>query len=284
MTTPNYSLPTISGEEAIDIVGDMNALANATDAALKEVEEGGLDPYVLPTASRTTKGGVIVGDGLSITSGGVLSTTGGGGGSSYTLPVASSSTLGGVKVGSGLSIAGDGTLSATGGGSQGGVPDDNSVTTAKIANGAVTTQKIASGAVAEDKISNGAVTSSKLSSEVSDDISNAKSQAASAYQGWSGTPSRAGSFSSGQGTIECWGKVVVVHCEQITLTNASKTLVGTVSGAYRPVSETTGTVNAFAASGTVSGFLKVETGGNVYINPGNTSGAAWTGTLVYLIN
>lgn len=35
MSTANYNLPTISGEEVIDIVGDMNALANATDAALK---------------------------------------------------------------------------------------------------------------------------------------------------------------------------------------------------------------------------------------------------------
>ena len=100
MSTANYSLPTISGEEVIDIVGDMNALANATDAALKKVEQGGLDPYMLPTATRTVKGGVIVGDGLSITPGGVLSTVSqGGGGGSATLPVATSVTLGGVKIG-----------------------------------------------------------------------------------------------------------------------------------------------------------------------------------------
>ena len=66
MPTANYNLPTISGEEAVNIVGDMNALANATDAALKKVSDEYLEPYTLPTASRTVKGGVIVGAGLSL--------------------------------------------------------------------------------------------------------------------------------------------------------------------------------------------------------------------------
>lgn len=290
MPTNNYNLPTISGEEVIDIVGDMNALANATDAALKKVEQGGIDPYVLPTATRTVKGGVIVGDGLSITPGGVLSTVSQGGGGTATPPVATSVTLGGVKIGSGIIVTPDGTISVPASSSI----EDGAVTSSKLASGAVTadklgasavtTVKIDNGAVTEGKIANGAVTSSKLSSDVSEDISSAKSQAASAYQGWSGTPTRAGSFSSGQGTIESWGKVVVIHCEQIPVASASKTLIGTVSGAYRPISETTGVVAAIGGSGTVSAFLKVETGGNVYINPGSAAGLNWTGTLVYLIS
>lgn len=40
----------------------------------------------------------------------------GGGGSAYTLPIASADTLGGIKVGAGLTISTEGTLSATGGG------------------------------------------------------------------------------------------------------------------------------------------------------------------------
>lgn len=290
MPTANYSLPTISGEEVIDIVGDMNALANATDAALKKVEQGGLDPYMLPTATRTVKGGVIVGDGLSITPGGVLSTVSQGGGGTATMPVATSVTLGGVKIGSGITVTPDGTISVPASSSI----EDGAVTSSKLASGAVTADKLSAsavtsvkidnGAVTEGKIANGAVTSSKLSSDVSEDISNAKSQAASAYEGWSGSPTRAGSFSSGQGTIESWGKVVVVHCEKITVASASKTLVGTVSGAYRPISETTGVVAAIGGSGTVSAFLKVETGGNIYINPVSAAGLNWTGTLVYLIS
>ena len=291
MPTNNYNLPTISGEEVIDIVGDMNALANATDAALKKVEQGGLDPYVLPTATRTVKGGVIVGDGLSITQGGVLSTVSqGGGGGTATPPVATSVTLGGVKIGSGITVTPDGTISVPASSSI----EDGAVTSSKLASGAVTADKLSAsavtsvkidnGAVTEGKIADGAVTSSKLSSDVSEDISNAKSQAASAYQGWSGTPTRAGSFSSGQGTIEAWGKVVIVHCEQINVANDSKTLIGTVSGAYRPVSETTGVVAAIRGSETLIAFLKVEPGGNVYINPCSAAGLNWTGTLVYLIS
>lgn len=159
MATANYNLPTISGEEVIDIVGDMNALANATDAALKKVEQGGLDPYALPTATRTVKGGVIVGDGLSITPGGVLSTVSqGGGGGTATLPVATSVTLGGVKIGAGITVTPDGTISVP---ASSGVAD-GAVTSAKIASGAVTSDKLATSAVTTNKIDTGAVTSEKI--------------------------------------------------------------------------------------------------------------------------
>lgn len=57
---------------------------------------------------------VTIGAGLALSTGNVLSATGGG---SYELPIATASVLGGVKVGSGLSInATTGVLSATGGG------------------------------------------------------------------------------------------------------------------------------------------------------------------------
>ena len=57
--------------------------------------------YVLPTASASTKGGVKIGEGLSM-NGEVLSVNNNG--SDYTLPIASGSRLGGIKVGTGLSI------------------------------------------------------------------------------------------------------------------------------------------------------------------------------------
>lgn len=40
MATPNYNLPTITGNMAADVVRDMNALAEATDSAIKEAVDG----------------------------------------------------------------------------------------------------------------------------------------------------------------------------------------------------------------------------------------------------
>lgn len=163
MPTANYNLPTIGGEEAVNIVGDMNALANATDAALKKVSDEYLEPYVLPTASRTVKGGVIVGDGLYISKAGVLSTTGDD--PELKIPVATTNSLGGVIVGDGLTVDSDGLLKALDKGVA-----DGAVTNSKIANGAVTGEKLADAAVTSSKIADGAVTKAKLDASTQDAI------------------------------------------------------------------------------------------------------------------
>lgn len=163
MPTANYNLPTISGEEAVNIVGDMNALANATDAALKKVSDEYLEPYKLPTASRTVKGGVIVGDGLYISKAGVLSTVGDG--PERAIPVATPSSLGGVIVGDGLAIDKDGVLSTIGRSLA-----DGSVSTSKLANGAVTSEKLGDGSVTAAKIGDGSVTRTKLDASTQDAI------------------------------------------------------------------------------------------------------------------
>ena len=155
MPTANYNLPTISGDEAVNIVGDMNALANATDAALKKVSDEYLEPYELPTASRTVKGGVIVGDGLYISKAGVLSTVGDG--PELAIPVATPSSIGGVIVGDGLAIDKDGVLSTIERSLA-----DGSVSTSKLANGAVTSEKLANGAVTSEKLGDSSVTAAKI--------------------------------------------------------------------------------------------------------------------------
>ena len=274
MPTANYNLPTISGDEAVNIVGDMNSLANATDAALKKVSDEYLEPYTLPTASRTVKGGVIVGDGLYISKAGVLSTYGDG--SELSIPIATHSTLGGVKVGDGLAIDRDGVLSVE----EKGVPA-NSVTTGTIANGAVTSDKLAASAVTADKLAGESVTNDKLSKAVAQDLADAKSKAVAAYDGFNGSPVVAGSLSSGKGSIETWGKLVILHLNEINVPSDSRTLVGNVTSAFRPSSETVGTVVAMYGSAAVVGFARVDTAGNVYINPGSKSNLNWAGTLVY---
>lgn len=163
MPTANYNLPTISGEEAVNIVGDMNALANATDAALKKVSDEYLEPYKLPTASRTVKGGVIVGDGLYISKAGVLSTVGDG--PELAIPVATPSSLGGIIVGDGLAIDKEGVLSTIERSLA-----DGSVSTSKLANGAVTSEKLGDSSVTAAKIADGSVTRTKLDASTQDAI------------------------------------------------------------------------------------------------------------------
>ena len=280
MPTNNYNLPTISGEEVIDIVGDMNALANATDAALQKVEQGGLDPYVLPTASRTVKGGVIVGDGLSITSGGVLSTVSqGGGGGTATLPVATSVTLGGVKIGSGITVTTDGTIS---------VPASSS-----IEDGAVTSSKISNGAVTADKIANGSVTSGKLSTDLNNDIQKAKSDAENANSAaeqannsLSSAAQTVGTSTASSGTVEVygWNKVVIVQLGGVKVNTTTKVKVGQVNAGWRPVTTVTTAIASSTGSGIQPGFLQVDTAGGIYINPGSVpTGNDWTGMLTYLL-
>lgn len=69
--------------------------------------EAEANKYVLPAATTTTLGGIIVGDRLSINDTGKLVAT-----YTYTLPTASSSVLGGVKTGSNITNT-DGTISLT---------------------------------------------------------------------------------------------------------------------------------------------------------------------------
>ena len=62
--------------------------------------------YVLPIATGTALGGVMIGTGLAITAAGVLSAA------ATPLTPATAAVLGGIKVGTGLSVTADGTLSS----------------------------------------------------------------------------------------------------------------------------------------------------------------------------
>jgi hypothetical protein len=65
-------------------------------------------PYVLPTASNSTLGGVRIGAGVNITNGVISVTTG-----AFALQTATSVILGGVKIGSGIDVTSSGTISVT---------------------------------------------------------------------------------------------------------------------------------------------------------------------------
>ena len=81
------------------IVGDRLTISNSGVLSAND------QSYTLPTASASTKGGIKIGKGLTMT-GETLSANA----DNYTLPTASSSQLGGVKVGNTLSMSSSGVL------------------------------------------------------------------------------------------------------------------------------------------------------------------------------
>ena len=105
-TTEHFNLPTVSDTDITDGATQITDLAEATDAALYQIDQKVPPAYTLPVASADVLGGVKVGSGLAVQLDGTLSSTGVG-----ELPVASASRLGAVKVGRGLTITADGLLS-----------------------------------------------------------------------------------------------------------------------------------------------------------------------------
>lgn len=79
----------------------------APDGTISANGGGGGEAYTLPPATKTTLGGVIVGENITVDENGKISAS-----SDYVLPVASPTVLGGVKVGKNLNIDQNGVLNA----------------------------------------------------------------------------------------------------------------------------------------------------------------------------
>lgn len=91
-------------------IGGVKAGAGVTiapDGTISANGGGGGEAYTLPPATKTTLGGVIVGDNITVDDNGKISAS-----SDYVLPVASPTVLGGVKVGKNLNIDQNGVLNA----------------------------------------------------------------------------------------------------------------------------------------------------------------------------
>lgn len=91
-------------------IGGVKAGAGVTiapDGTISANGGGGGETYTLPPATKTTLGGVIVGDNITVDDNGKISAS-----SDYVLPVASPTVLGGVKVGKNLNIDQNGVLNA----------------------------------------------------------------------------------------------------------------------------------------------------------------------------
>lgn len=179
----------------------------------------------------------------------------------YALPIAGTTSLGGVRGSGDISVnasTGDMTL------------NDGTVTAGKITAGAVTT----------DKVLNGAVTSEKLASSVSTQINNGNN----AWVQWSGETSAIGTAMTSGCTAYAWGNVVTVVCSGVSVPGNQKTQIGTLGAQYAPPVTSTGLAVSSSSGSTRTGFLQVDTSGNVFINmvTGQSQTENATGVLTFL--
>lgn len=190
----------------------------------------------------------------------------------YTLAIAGTTSLGGVRGSGDISVnanTGDMTIGS------------GTVTAGKLATGAVTTDKLLNGAVTTDKVLNGAVTTEKISSDVAAQINNGNNS----WTQWSAAPVAIGSAMTTGCSACAWGKIVTVNCNNVSLPGNAKTQIGTLGTQYAPSKPATGIVVSMATGVEHSGYLKVDTEGNVYINmdEGSSATESATGILTYLV-
>lgn len=100
---PSNGLSVYAASTGAELIGTAGASNVQADLDALRVDVDALEPYVLPAATNSVRGGVRIGSGLTLT-GDLLSAPG------YSLPIASGSVLGGVKAGSGVTITSEGVM------------------------------------------------------------------------------------------------------------------------------------------------------------------------------
>lgn len=115
-------------------------------------------------------------------------------------------------------------------------------------------------------------------------VSQVAGQVSSLTEQWGAAPVSIGSAISSGCRVSAWGKVVAVTCTDVIVPGNVKTQIGALGAQYAPAVVTTGTVESSSNGSTRTGYLKVDTSGNVFINmaTGESTDEYATGVLTYL--
>lgn len=137
------------------------------------------------------------------------------------------------------------------------------------------------GGITSAKLSDGAVTADKIASDVAKQINNGNN----AWVQWSGETSTIGTAMTSGCTAYAWGNVVTVACSGVSVPGNQKTQIGTLGAQYAPPVTVTGLVASSSSGSNRTGYLQVDTSGNVFINmaTGQSQTEDATGVLTFLI-
>lgn len=115
-------------------------------------------------------------------------------------------------------------------------------------------------------------------------VSQVAGQVSSLTEQWGAAPASIGSAISAGCSVRAWGKVVTVTCSGVRVPGNVKTQIGALGAQYAPAVVTTGLVESSSSGGNRTGYLQVDTSGNVFINmnTGESADEGATGVLTYL--
>lgn len=115
-------------------------------------------------------------------------------------------------------------------------------------------------------------------------VSQVAGQVSSLTEQWGAAPASIGSALSSGCHVSAWGKIVTVTCSNVSVPGNAKTQIGTLGAQYAPPVTATGLVESSSSGSNRTGFLQVDTSGNVFINmvTGQSQTESATGILTYL--
>lgn len=115
-------------------------------------------------------------------------------------------------------------------------------------------------------------------------VSQVAGQVSSLTEQWGAAPAIIGSALSSGCRVSAWGKVVTVTCSGVRVPGNVKTRIGALGAQHAPAVTTTGAVESSSSGTPRTGYLQVDTSGNVFINmaTGEPADEDATGILTYL--